>query len=335
MAEQPVSSSRALSGRQSECDALDGLVAQVRVGGSAAMVLRGEAGVGKTALLDYAVAAAGDLRVVRVAGVESEMELPFAALHQMCAPLLDCLGRLPDPQRDALGTAFGLRAGPAPDHFLTGLAVLSLLAEAAADRPLACVIDDAQWLDRASAQVLAFAARRLLAESVLVILATREPDRDLHGLPELVVEGVPRGNRAARPHPRRIELARAQLVYGEWLRRENRRVDARAQLRTAHEMFVSMRADGFAERARCELLATGETARKRTVDTCDELTAQERQVACRARDGYSNSEIGAELFLSPRTVEWHLRRVFTKLGISSRRQLRAALPDSGHVAPCS
>ena len=118
------------------------------------------------------------------------MELPFAALHQMCAPMLDCLGRLPGPQRDALGTAFGLRAGPAPDNFLTGLAVLSLLAEAAADRPLACVIDDAQWLDRASAQVLAFAARR--------------------------------------------------------------------------------------------------------------------QVAWRARDGYSNSEIGAELFLSPRTVEWHL-----------------------------
>jgi len=122
------------------------------------------------------------------------MELPFAALHQMCASVLDCLGRLPGPQRDALGTAFGLRAGPAPDHFLTGLAVLSLLAEAAADRPLVCVIDDAQWLDRASAQVLAFAARRLLAESVLAILATREPDRDLHGLPELVVEGLRRAD---------------------------------------------------------------------------------------------------------------------------------------------
>jgi DNA-binding CsgD family transcriptional regulator len=924
MTEHPFSWSRALFGRQSECDALDGLLAQVRVGGSAAMVLRGEAGVGKTALLDYMVAAAGDLRVVRVAGVESEMELPFAALHQMCAPALDCLGRLPGPQRDALGTAFGLRAGQAPDRFLIGMAVLSLLAEAAADRPLVCVIDDAQWLDRASEQVLAFVARRLLAESVLVILATREPDRDMRGLPELVVEGLrdadalkllasavrwpldervaeqivadTRGNplallelpsgmspgqlaggfglpqalsvagriedsflrridalpaatrlllvvtaadpagdpalvwraagrlgipaaaavpaaeaglaeigarvrfrhplvrsaayrsaplaerqdvhraladvtdpvadpdrrawhraqaapgpdedvaaeleraagraqargglaaaaafleraaglsvdpvqragralaaaaaavqagafgttlgllgmaevgpldelqraradlvraqlafvsnrgsdapplllhaarrleridiglaratyldtinaalfaghlaapgagvvevsRAARaappaqgpPRPHdllldglaanfsggyraglpllqraltryghripaeeelrwlwlaciaalhvwddgrwdvlskrhvelarqvgalgelplalssrvylllfagelaaatsladevraateatgsnlapygalgvavlrgqeteasaliratgqdvalrgegvgvtltewanavlynslgrydraltaaehgsqdpnelglaawsmvelieaaartgqpgraagplrflteitsaagtdwalgiqarsralltdgdfadqqyleaierlgrtrvRIELARAQLVYGEWLRRDNRRVDARAQLRTAHEMFVSMRADGFAERARRELLATGETVRKRTVDTRDELTAQERQVAWRARDGYSNSEIGAELFLSPRTVEWHLRRVFTKLGISSRRQLRAALPDPGHVAPSS
>ena len=924
MTEQPMNSSRALFGRLSECEVLDGLLVQVRVGGSAAMVLHGEAGVGKTALLDYVVAAAGDLRVVRVAGVESEMELPFAALHQMCAPVLDCLGRLPDPQRDALGIAFGLRTGRAPDRFLIGLAVLSLLAEAAADRPLVCVIDDAQWLDRASEQVLAFAARRLLAESVLMILATREPGGDLHGLPELAVEGLrdacalellasavrwpldervaeqivadTRGNplallelpsgmspgqlaggfglpqalsvagrieesflqrvealpaaarllliitaadpsgdaalvwraagrlgitaaaaipaaaaglaeigsrvrfrhplvrsaayraaplaerqdvhraladvtdpvtdpdrrawhraqaaagpdedvaaeleraagraqargglaaaaafleraagltldpvqragralaaaaaavqagafgttlgllgmaeagpldepqraradlvraqlafvsnrgsdasplllaaarrleridislaratyldtinaamfaghlagpgagvvevsRAAqsappaqgppRPHDLlldglaanfsegyraglpllqqalaryghqmpaeeelrwlwlaciaalhvwddgkwdvlskrhvelarqvgalgelplalssrvylllfagelaaaaslteevqaateatgsnlapygalgvavlrgqeteasaliratgqdvalrgegigvtltkwanavlynslgrydraltaaehgsqdpdelglaawsmvelieaaarteqpgraadplrflteitcaagtdwalgiqarsralltdgdsaeqqyleaierlgrthiRMELARAQLVYGEWLRRENRRVHARAQLRSAHEMFVSMRADGFAERARRELLATGETVRKRTVDTRDELTPQERQVAWRARDGYTNSEIGAELFLSPRTVEWHLRRVFTKLGISSRRQLRAALPDPGHVAPSS
>jgi DNA-binding CsgD family transcriptional regulator len=130
----------------------------------------------------------------------------------------------------------------------------------------------------------------------------------------------------------RIELARAHLVYGEWLRRENRRVDARAQLRTAYEMFGSMRAEGFAERARRELLATGETVRKRTADTRDELTAQEKQVAWRARDGYSNSEIGSELFLSPRTVEWHLRKVFTKLGISSRRQLREALSNLGQVA---
>jgi DNA-binding CsgD family transcriptional regulator len=130
----------------------------------------------------------------------------------------------------------------------------------------------------------------------------------------------------------RIELARAHLVYGEWLRRENRRVDARAQLRTAYEMFSSMRAEGFAERARRELLATGETVRRRTVVARDELTAQERQVASRAREGYSNSEIGAELFLSPRTVEWHLKNVFAKLGISSRRQLREALPDVGRAA---
>jgi DNA-binding CsgD family transcriptional regulator len=141
-------------------------------------------------LLDHAVRSAGGLRVMRVAGVESEMELPFAALHQMCGPVLDGLGRVPGPQRDALRIAFGLKPGPAPDHFLIGLAVLSLLAEVSADQPLVCVIDNAQWLDRASAQVLAFAARRLLAESVLVILATREPGRDLHGLREVVVEGL-------------------------------------------------------------------------------------------------------------------------------------------------
>jgi DNA-binding CsgD family transcriptional regulator len=180
-----------LRGRRNECEVLDRLLAEVRAGRSGVLVLRGEAGVGKTALLDYVLGSAEDLRVVRAAGVESEMELPFAALQQMCGPALDRLGRLPDPQRDALGTAFGLQTGPAPDRFLIGLAVLSLLSEVAADRPLVCVIDDAQWLDRASAQVLAFAARRLLAESVLVIFASREPGAELRGLPELAVAGLP------------------------------------------------------------------------------------------------------------------------------------------------
>ena len=178
-------------GRRSECEVLDGLLANVRAGDSAVLVLRGEAGVGKTTLLDYVSRSAAGLRVVRVAGVESEMELPFAALYQMCGSALDRLGRLPGPQRAALGTAFGLQEGPAPDRFLIGLAVLSLLSEVATDRPLVCVIDDAQWLDRASVQVLAFAARRLRAESMLVILATRELDADLHGLPELAVAGLP------------------------------------------------------------------------------------------------------------------------------------------------
>jgi DNA-binding CsgD family transcriptional regulator len=126
----------------------------------------------------------------------------------------------------------------------------------------------------------------------------------------------------------RVELARARLLYGEWLRREQRRVDAREQLRAAHEMFTAMGAEGFAERARVELLATGETVRKRTVETRDELTAQEAQIARLARDGRTNPEIGAQLFISPRTVEWHLRKVFAKLGISSRRQLREALPSA-------
>ncbi len=179
-----------LRGRSAECGVLDGLLEGVRGGRSAVLVVRGEAGVGKTALLDYAVESAPDLRSVRAAGVESEMELAFAGLHQLCGPMLDRLGRLPGPQRDALRIAFGLEAGPAPDRFLVGLAVLSLLSEVAGDQPLVCVVDDVQWLDRASVQILAFAARRLLAEAVLVIFAAREPGADLHGLPELMVEGL-------------------------------------------------------------------------------------------------------------------------------------------------
>ena len=186
----PRSGSGALRGRRSECAVLDGLLEGVRGGHSGVLVVRGEAGVGKTALLDYAAALAPDLRVVRVVGVESEMELAFAALHQLCAPILDHFGGLPGPQRAALRTAFGLEDGQAPDLFLVGLAVLSLLSEMAAERPLVCVVDDAQWLDRASAQALAFVARRLLAESVMMLFAAREPGTDLGGLPELVVEGL-------------------------------------------------------------------------------------------------------------------------------------------------
>ena len=181
---------RELRGRRAECGLLDGLLEGVRGGRSAVLVVRGEAGVGKTALLDYAVGSAPDLRSVRAAGVESEMELAFAGLHQLCGPMLDGLGRLPGPQRDALRIAFGLEAGPAPDRFLVGLAVLSLLSEVAGHRPLVCVVDDVQWLDRASVQVLAFAARRLPAEAVLMIFAARGPDADLDGLPELTVEGL-------------------------------------------------------------------------------------------------------------------------------------------------
>jgi DNA-binding CsgD family transcriptional regulator len=156
------------------------------------MVLRGEAGIGKTALLDYLVDRCQGCRVVRVIGVQADTELPFAAVQQLCGPLLDRLDRLPGLRRDAIGVAFGLTAGPAPDRFLVGLGVLGLLAEAANDQPVVCVVDDAQWLDRASAQVLAFVARRLLAESVAMVFAVREPggQPDLAGLPELLVEGL-------------------------------------------------------------------------------------------------------------------------------------------------
>src|SRR6476469_3358043 len=176
-----------LRGRRDECATLDRLLDGARAGRSGTLVLRGEAGVGKTALLEYAVESAADLTVLRASGVESEMELAFAALHQLCGPLLDRLDRLPGPQRDALEITFGLSEGSAPDRFFVGLAVLGLLSEAAEERPLVCVIDDAQWLDRASAQALAFAARRMLAEPVAVLFAAREPSDLLAVLPELVV----------------------------------------------------------------------------------------------------------------------------------------------------
>jgi hypothetical protein len=185
-----------LRGRHSECDVLDRLVEAVRAGRSGALVVRGEAGIGKTALLGYAIESASDLRIMRAVGVESEMELAFAGLHQLCVPMLGRLDGLPDPQRDALQTAFGLSPGAVPDRFLVGLAVLSLLSDAAEERPLLCVVDDAQWLDRASAQALAFAARRLLAESIVKVFATREPSEEFKGLPELVVQGL--GVRDAR-----------------------------------------------------------------------------------------------------------------------------------------
>jgi AAA ATPase domain len=181
----------ALLDRQRERAALDGLLGGVRSRRGGALVVRGEAGVGKSALLEYAAGAAAGMRLVRAAGAESEMELAFASVHLLCAPLLDRVAGLPGPQRDALGVAFGLREGGAPDRFLVGLAVLTLLAEVAEDRPLLCVVDDAQWLDRASAQVLAFAARRLLAEPVGLVFAAREPGQELRGLAEVEVRGLP------------------------------------------------------------------------------------------------------------------------------------------------
>jgi DNA-binding CsgD family transcriptional regulator len=191
-------SARRLLGRRSECAALDQLMASVRTGPSRALVLRGEAGVGKTALLEYLVLQASGCGLARAAGVESEMELAYAGLQQLCAPFLDRLEHLPGPQRGALGTAFGLRDGDAPDRFLVGLAVLSMLSDIAERRPLVCIVDDAQWLDAASAQALAFAARRLGAESVGLVFAVREPGREGHfaGLPELTVSGL--DDRSAR-----------------------------------------------------------------------------------------------------------------------------------------
>ena len=179
-----------LTDRARERGVLDRFVAGVRAGEGRALVVRGEPGVGKTVLLDYLAARASNCLVVRAAGVESEMELAFAGLHQLCAPMLDQAESLPVPQREALRTAFGLSAGPVPDRFLVGLAVVGLLSEAAGERPLVCVVDDQQWLDHASAQALGFAARRLAADPVGLVFAARVPGKDLAGLPELVVEGL-------------------------------------------------------------------------------------------------------------------------------------------------
>src|SRR5829696_2076233 len=191
MLELPLPSSGLLD-RVSERDVLERLVAGVRAGQSRVLVLRGEAGVGKTALLRHLSTAASGFRIARAAGVESEMELAYAGLHVLCAPMLGRLEQLPDPQRDALSIAFGLSAGPPPDRFLVGLAVLSLLADAAEEQLLLIMVDDAQWLDRVSAQTLAFVARRLLAERLGLVFALRDSGDDhvFEGLPELAIEGL-------------------------------------------------------------------------------------------------------------------------------------------------
>src|SRR3954467_150266 len=198
-----------LRGRSRECAALDSLVLAVRQSDSRSLLLRGEAGIGKTALLQYLVeSASADVTIARAVGVESEMELPFASLHQLCAPMLDRRDRLPEPQRHALEIVFGLSAGAPPDRFVVGLAVLSLLSEMADDRPLLCVVDDAQWLDHASALTLAFVARRLQAGPVGIgfpppharpgpggiVLAPRKRVQELQHISELEVHGLHDGD---------------------------------------------------------------------------------------------------------------------------------------------
>jgi DNA-binding CsgD family transcriptional regulator len=204
----------------------------------------------------------------------------------------------------------GKRSGPPPDRFLVGLAVLSLLWEVAAER-----------LTRTTGPSQTPWGRGIQARSRALV---SKGDEAGHLYREAIDQlGRCRGVMA---------LARAHLVYGEWLNRGGWPAEARTQLRTAHQIFAATGAEAFAERTRRELAAAGDTVPRRAVELRGELTAQEGQIARRARDGYSNSEIGAELFISPRTVEWHLRKVFTKLGISSRRELQAALPDRTGLA---
>ena len=185
-----------LLGRERECALLDQLVADVRHGRSRPLVLRGEAGIGKTALLEYLIGSGSDLTVVRAAGTESEMELPYASLHQLCATILDRAQTLPPPQRVALDVVFGIGEGPAPDRFLVAVAVLSLMSAAAEGRPLLCVVDDAQWLDQSSASTLEFVARRLVAQPLGLVVAARDTGNLFQHVPELRVAGL--GNDDAR-----------------------------------------------------------------------------------------------------------------------------------------
>src|SRR3954452_17096473 len=182
----------AFLGRAGERDVLDRVLETARGGQSAVLVIRGEAGIGKTALVRYAAREADGFRVAQIAGVESERELPFAGLHRLCAPMLAKLGALPDPQQSALRVSFGLSSSDTPDRFLVALAALTLFAEVAEERPLLCLVDDAQWLDAATSQVLGFVARRVPAESVAIVFTVRKPsdDRELAGLPELSLGGL-------------------------------------------------------------------------------------------------------------------------------------------------
>src|SRR5580704_9972648 len=190
-------SGRALLGREREREALDRLMDGGRAGRGGALVVHGEPGIGKTALLNCAVETAREFRVASICGVESEMELAFAALQQLCCPYLELMEHLPEAQRDALAVAFGLGVGPTPNPFLVGLAVLGLLAEVAEEQPLLCVVDDAQWLDSASARALAFVSRRLLEEKITLLFATRELGEELGGVPDLEVRGLCDGDASA------------------------------------------------------------------------------------------------------------------------------------------
>src|ERR1700730_8139723 len=179
-----------LLGRRRECEQLDRLLRSTRAGHGGAVVVVGEPGVGKTALLDYVSSAAEGFQVLRTVGNEAEMELAFAALQQLCTPGTAIVDQLPEPQRDALNVAFGTAAGVAPDRLLIGLAVLTLLSQLAAERPLLCIVDDTQWLDKESARACAFVARRLSAERITFVFGTREVTDEVRGLPELGVAGL-------------------------------------------------------------------------------------------------------------------------------------------------
>src|SRR6478672_4170560 len=258
-------------GRTSECQRLDGMLAQARDGHSAVLVIRGEAGIGKTALMSYTARQASGLRVAHFAGVEAELELPFAAIQRLCAPILDQMDALPEPQRNALTVAFGLSSGETPDRFLVALAVLSLLCAAADERPLLCLVDDAQWLDAASGQVLAFVARRLLADPIAIVFGVREglAGRTFAGLPDMAVVGLDEPDARAllsRAVPGRLHGSVRDRLIAET------RGNPLALLELAQSMSAPERAGGYALRARGDVPTQVERQYLRRVDALPQAT---------------------------------------------------------------
>jgi AAA ATPase domain/Bacterial regulatory proteins, luxR family len=362
------SSGELLLGRQSERELLGRLLEAARGGRGGVLVVHGEAGVGKTALLEDAVAAGREFRAARTVGVEGEMELAYAALQQLCAPILELAERLPQPQRDALGVALGRSAGPAPDPFLVGLAALGLLSEAAEERPLLCVVDDAQWLDRASARALGFVARRLLAERIALVFAARELGEALAGFPELHV-----GPGAETPILRKaLRAFHADKIRTEaglrwpWLAgraagfiwdyegwdslttqqiRAARKVGALAHLPLAFSTRVGVKSSRESRRRprrwsrrrtpspRPPMVASSPrtepsrwppsvAVRKASTPANGPWTPSTSSPPRRPRSrlvaqGHTNREIAARLFISPSTVEYHLRKAFRKLNVKT------------------
>ena len=334
----------ALLNRETERAVLDGLLEDLRSGRGRALVVRGEAGVGKSALLEYAVGAAADMRVVRAA--TGTLFAPFGSVllagfrraEAEAAPLIEAVSMGARAAGQGTGVQWSQWVSAILYNGLCRYKTALAEAQQAAGQPPELQIS--MWALPELIEAASRTGQTQLAAGALVRLAeatsagqtdwgqgiyarSRALLADGADADRWYREAVDRLSRTGfRP-----ELARAHLLYGEWLRREDRRTDARAQLRIAHDMFTAIGMQAFAERTRRELLATGETVRTRSAGPHDQLTPQEAQIARLARAGLSNPEIATELFLSPRTVEYHLAKVFAKLDISSRRQLRQALPD--------
>jgi DNA-binding NarL/FixJ family response regulator len=287
-----------LVGRERECTQIDQLLAEARARRSASLVIRGDAGIGKSALLRYAEGRAKGMQVLRVTGVESDSELPFAALHELLLPMLDLAETLPRVERAALMAAFANGAPTAPDRLAVHSATFAVLAKAADESPLLCLIDDAHWLDSASADSILYACRRLNGEGIVVLLAAREHERkrfEAPGVADLKLEGL--RDDAAHALLQRGGLTLAPVVAQELIRT------------TCGNPLALMKL--------------------REVAASAGLSAHELQVALLVARGATNREVGTRLGLSPRTIEFHLRNVYAKVGVRSRTELASRLTAEG------